>query len=190
MELIFKKLNPELADDFIHFFDFDAFSDHDEWDGCYCLESHLTKQENDQLWGHKEKRREKAEELIRAGIMTGYLIYDAYRVIGWCNTGDKTDYCSICEDEAYYTMDSEKGKVKIIYCIDIAPNYRGRGIADLIVEKVIAEAKKEGFAYMEAYPFADKDFAFQYKGPFRLYEKHGFSLYRRLPDFYIMRKTL
>lgn len=82
------------------------------------------------------------------------------------------------------------GKIKIIYCIDIAPNYRRRGIANLVVEKAVADAKAEGFSYMEAYPFTDKDFAYQYKGPRRLYEKHGFVLYRELTDFYIMRRTL
>lgn len=190
MEIIIKKLSAERTDDFFRFFDNDAFSDHDEWDGCYCLESHLSEQENSQWWGQKKKRRAKAEELIRAGIMTGYLIYDASRVVGWCNIGDKSDYRSICENEKYRTDNLEKGKIKIIYCMDIAPSYRGRGIANLVVEKALADAKEEGFSYMEAYPFTDKEFTYQYKGPRRLYEKHGFVLYRELTDFYIMRRTL
>lgn len=190
MEITIKKLSAELADDFFGFFDNDAFSDHDEWKWCYCLESHLSAQENDKLWGQKKKRRKKAEELIQSGTMTGYLIYDASRVIGWCNVGDKSDYRSICENKKYRTDILDKGKIKIIYCMDIAPNYRGRGIANLVVEKAVADAKAEGFSYIEAYPFTDKEFIYQYRGPRRLYEKHGFVLYRELTDFYIMRRAL
>lgn len=177
-------------DDFIYFFDHDAFSDHEEWSGCYCLESHLREEENSALWGKINKRREKAKDLIRKGIMTGYLIYDGFDVVGWCNSGDKRDYLPICENEDFSSDNAEKSKIKIIYCIDIAPDYRGKGIANCIVEKVLADAEEEGYSYVEAYPFMDKKLEYQYKGPFRLYEKNGFEIYRELDEFYIMRKAL
>lgn len=190
MEISIKKLTPEISDDFLHFFDHVAFSDHEEWNGCYCLESHLSREENDKLWGKKNKRRKKAKSLIQEGIMTGYLIYDGSDVVGWCNAGDKADYYPICENKDFSTVGAEKGKIKIIYCIDIAANYRGRGLANYIVRQVLADAKKEGYLYVEAYPFTDKNFAYQYRGPVRLYEKHGFEIYRQLERFYIMRKVL
>ena len=34
-------------------------------------------------------RREKAKELILAGVMNGYLAFDGEKVIGWCNSDDK-----------------------------------------------------------------------------------------------------
>lgn len=52
--------------------------------------------------------------------MTGYLVYDDSRIIGWCNAGDKTAYLPICENDDFRTDDCEKGRIKVLYCIDIA----------------------------------------------------------------------
>ena len=188
MEIRFEKLTPERIDDFFHFFDHDAFSDHEEWAGCYCLESHIKETAEEKFT--REVRRQKAKALILDGTMTGYLLYDGATVAGWCNAGDKGTYGPICANEAYFTEPPEQGRIKIIYCIDIAPNYRGRGIADLIVERVTADAKEEGYSYLEGYPFVDETLAYQYKGPLRLYEKHGFQPYRKNEWFYVMRKAL
>lgn len=190
MELSFKKLTPAIADDFLRFFDHDAFSDHEEWDGCYCLESHLTQRQDEALAGKKPERREKAKQLIDEGVMTGYLIYDGDTVVGWCNAGDKTTYRPICEYEGFYTDELEKGKIKILYCIDIAPDHRGKGIANRIIEQFLADAKEEGYSYVEAYPYTDEKFAYQYRGPVKVYEKYGFAIYRKLDWAYVMRKAL
>ena len=112
MDISLKKLSLATADDFFHFFDRDAFSDHEEWAGCYCLESHLKKEENDALWGKNNERREKAENMIQEGFMTGYLIYDGTNVVGWCNAGDKADYYPICNDAHYFTDNAEKGRIR------------------------------------------------------------------------------
>lgn len=197
MDIQFKKLIPELVDDFIRYFDEDAFSDHDDWKGCYCLESHLPWEENqkdivDERITNIDKRREKARKLVLDGTMTGYLLYEGDRVIAWCNAGDKTGYRPVCEAEDLFGTDTpEKGKVKILYCIDIAPDYRGKGIANLIMERFLEDAKKEGYSYAEGYPFAEKEnIVYQYKGPVRLYEKYGFERYADKDWFWIMRKAL
>lgn len=189
MEIRFKRLTTETADDFFSFFDYDAFSDHQEWAGCYCLESHLTKEEDEGCTDKKERRR-KAEELIREGIMTGYLLYDGDKVVGWCNVGDKEDFRPICKNKAFFTGDNERGKIKVLYCIDIAPNYRGMGIVNQIFEKALSDAKEEGYLYFEGYPLSDTKEPYQYKGPIRLYEKYGFETYGKLDEVYIMRKEL
>lgn len=188
MELRFEKLTPELTDEFFRFFDNDAFSDHKEWAGCYCLESHI-KEEVESKYT-REERREKATELIQNGIMNGYLIYDGDRIVAWCNAGDKTTFAPICENGEFATDSLVKGKIKMLYCIDIAPDYRGKGIADQIIEQVLADAKEEGYSYVEGYPLSDGAYPYQYKGPVRLYEKHGFETYRKNSWFYIMRKAI
>lgn len=196
MDLRFKKLTPDMAEDFISYFDNEAFSDHDDWKGCYCLESHLPREENEKDISdgkiiHIEERRQKARKLIAQGIMTGYLVYDGDKAVAWCNAGDKTDYFPICDAEELFGTDKlEKGKIKILYCIDIAPDYRGKGLANLIMERVLEDARKEGYSCVEGYPFSDKNIEYQYKGPVRLYEKYGFELYADRSWFYIMRKAL
>lgn len=189
MNICIKKLTPEMTEDFLYYFDNDAFSDHEEWSACYCLQSHLSKEE-DERWVLKKERRQKAEELVLRGIMTGYLIYDGNKVVGWCNAGDKSEYAPVCEDAKFFTEEVEKGRIKILYCIDIAPDYRGKGLAKVVMERFLADAKDEGYSYAEGYPFSDTERDYQYRGPARLYEKYGFELYRESGGFFIMRKKI
>ena len=189
MDVFIRKLTPELEDDFLYYFDNDAFSDHEEWSACYCLQSHLSKEE-DETCILKEERRQKAKELVREGIMTGYLVYDDDKIVGWCNAGDKSHYGPVCADKEFLTDKIEKGTIKVLYCMDIAPGYRGKGIANAVVERFLTDAKVEGYLYAEGYPFSDTKRDYQYRGPVSLYEKYGFELYRKQGWFFIMRKKI
>ena len=189
MEIQVRKLTKEMADAYLNYFDHDAFSDHEEWSACYCLESHLSKEENDRL-EIKEERRQKAKELIESGIMSGYLVYEKDRVVGWCNAGEKSGYAPVCENKEYTAGDSLDGKTLVVYCIDIAPGYRGKGIASLVMEQVLKDAKAEGYRYVEGYPFINRELEYQYRGPVRLYEKYGFEMCRAGERVYVMRKTV
>lgn len=189
MEIHFNKLTPELTDDFFRFFDRDAFSDHEEWAGCYCLESHIKTDVEGKI-KDKAVRRGMAEDLIARGVMNGYLIYDSSAVVGWCNVGDKLDFGPICEDPAFFTDNPAEIPIKALYCMDIAPQYRGKGIANLAFEKALADAKAEGYDYFEGYPYTDEKDPYQYKGPVKLYQKYGFEVYRKADWFYVMRKAL
>lgn len=169
MEIQVKKLTKEMADAYLNYFDHDAFSDHEEWSACYCLESHLSKEENDRL-EIKEERRQKAKELIESGIMSGY--------------------APVCENKEYTAGDRLDGKTMVVYCIDIAPGYRGKGIASLVMEQVLKDAKAEGYRYVEGYPFINRGLEYQYRGPVRLYEKYGFEMCRAGERVYVMRKIV
>lgn len=181
-----------MSDEYLFYFDKVAFTDYEEWASCYCLESHLSQEENEALdfAEKKEARREKAKELVQRGIMQGYLLYDGEKAVGWCNAGDKMDYEPVVAWEAFRTAELERGLIKIIYCIEIAPAYRGRGITHLILDRVCRDAKEEGYKYVESYPFSDKKFEYQYRGPIYLYEKHGFETMKEGEWFRIMRKKL
>ena len=189
MDIQIKKLTRSLTDDFLRFFDCDAFSDHEEWAGCYCLEGHLTRQQ-DNFCIVRSVRRRKAEMMIHQGIMHGYLLYEGEKVVGWCSAADKLNYGLIAGDEDYATDDGARGRTKVLYCIDIAPAYRGQGLARRIIERFVTDAKAEGYTYAEAYPLTDEAKPYQYKGPVRLYEKLGFETLKKLDEVYIVRKTL
>lgn len=192
MEIRLKKLTRDMTEEYLLYFDRIAFAGHEEWEGCYCLESHLLREENESLdfKDKRDARREKAKELVESGIMQGYLLYDGEQSIGWCNAGDKTDYAPIMAYADFHTMELKPGLVKIIYCIELAQDYRGKGITHLIVDEVCRDAKKDGYRYVESYPFSDKNFEFQYHGPKYLYEKHGFETVAKKDWFWIMRKEL
>ncbi|MDD6769620.1 MAG: GNAT family N-acetyltransferase [Inconstantimicrobium porci] len=74
--------------------------------------------------------------------------------------------------------------------MDIAPDYRGKGIASKVLEKVCDDAKNEGYLYVEAYPFLDEKYPYQFHGPAKMYKNRGFQLFDKKSWFLIMQKKL
>lgn len=189
--MIIRPLSPELCEDWLWFFDKIAFQDHEDWAFCYCLEGHLDRETNEK-WATPEERREKAVELIRTGGMKGYLAYIGDNVIGWCNVNDRENYRYLTEmfRESGYQTEGEDKKVKAIYCFLIAPQYRGKGVAQRLLDRVCEDAVREGYTCVEGYPFADEKFEFQYHGTAKMYERCGFAEAADLKFLKIMRKRL
>lgn len=191
MEIEIKKLTPDMADEYLYYFDNIAFTDHAEWANCYCLESHVTQEENEKTFADRALRREMAKKMVEDELMQGYLVYSGGAAIGWCNAGDKTDYGPIMAEGEFETLKNPgRGEIKVIYCFELAPGYRGKGIAHQLLEQIIQDAREEGYSLLEAYPFLDKDFEYQYHGPVPLYEKHGFTQIAEKSWFRIMQKKL
>lgn len=189
-KLIIRKLTPELCGDWLHYFDEIAFRDHGDWAFCYCLEGHLDRKTQEE-WSNPVERREKAIELIQTGIMQGYLAYSSDTVVGWCNVNDRENYRYLTEmfrEIGYRPEGSADEKVKSIFCFLVAPEHRGKGIAQSLLNRVCADAAENGYAYVEAYPFADDSFEFQYHGTVRMYERSGFAEAADLKYVKVMRK--
>ncbi|HOV70264.1 MAG TPA: GNAT family N-acetyltransferase, partial [Clostridia bacterium] len=121
--------------------------------------------------------RKYAVEFINTGIMQGYLAYTEGKVIGWCNTNDKQAY-----DNVNFSLpweDWEKGKkIKSIVCFCIAPGFRGKGVASRLLERICSDAADSRYEYIEAYPFENNNYH-AYHGPTSMYEKHGFTAYKK-----------
>lgn len=88
--------------------------------------------------------------------------------------------------------DEERGKkVKAVVCFTIKPAMRGKGIATQLLTRVCRDAAEEGYFYIEAYPIKGEPDVFEnYHGPFRLYQKLGFTLYKELEQNCVVRKYL
>ena len=192
LKITIRPLCPKLCGDWLEFFDKTAFEDHGEWAFCYCLEGHLDP-ETQEKWTDPGERREKAMELIRTGEMQGYLAYCADTVVGWCNANDRKNYKYLTEmfrKIGYHTKDPAEERVKSIFCFLIAPKYRGKGVAQLLLDRVGEDALKDGYAGAEAYPFVDKGFEYQYHGTVGMYERSGFLEIADLKYVKIMHKEL
>lgn len=190
-EIVIRRLVPELCEDWLHFFDEIAFQDHGDWAFCYCLEGHLDRKTQEE-WYDPGERRAKAIELIMAGEMQGYLAYAGSAVVGWCNVNDRENYRYLTEmfrEIGYHTGDAEDARVKSIFCFLVAPEHRGRGIAQSLLNRVCGDAAEDGYTCVEAYPFADEKFEFQYHGTVGMYERNGFAEAADLKYVKIMRKS-
>ena len=74
----------------------------------------------------------------------------------------------------------EAGKIKTVVCFVIEKDHRRKGIATAMLQRVIADAKPDGYAAVEAYPSVRaKSEAGNYRGPLSLYLKHGFTVEKR-----------
>lgn len=76
MSITLKRLTPELCEDFLSYFDNVAFSDHEDWAFCYCLECHLDRETQENTAKNKPLRRKMAKNFVNTGVMQGYLAYD------------------------------------------------------------------------------------------------------------------
>lgn len=190
--MVIRPLVPELCEDWLQYFDNIAFQDHQDWAFCYCLEGHLDRKTQEE-WTNPGERREKAIELIHAGVMQGYLAYLGNKVIGWCNVNDRENYpylTGMFREIGYRTEEPAGTRVKVIFCFLIAPEYRGKGVAQKLLEQLCKDAAQDGYDYIEVYPFADEKFEFQYHGTCRMYERNGFTEAADLKYVKVMRKNL
>ncbi len=205
-----RKLTPELKEDYLDFFDHRAFSDGSPFYPCYCsafnmsgerIRNELFRQaeiNGGGIEGWKKALRDSAERMVATGEIQGFLAYDGDLAVGWCNANDRLSYCRVGEFDLSEVPPDEpcdgrirRGQVKSVVCFEIAPGYRGRGIASLLLDAVCQDARAEGYAYVEGYP-ADGEGSQgpAFTGPKRLYEKAGFTLTARTGGTLVMRKPL
>ena len=165
--MIIRAMKYENASDWFDFFDNCAFADHPDWKGCYCTGPFTPR--------HKEYdskspvRKEYAKWLVENGMMKGYLAYENGKVIGWCNVNRKSEL------PKYDDASKESTHVISIACFLIQKEYRRKGIAQKLLNRIIKDAKKEGIRIIEAYPRIRAQTVFgNFHGPYSMYEKNGF----------------
>jgi len=198
MDINIRKLSPDLIDDYFYFFDNVAFTDNSDWAECYCIYYHFTdehaaeKKEFTLAHAGECFNRILAKRLIREGTISGYLAYLDGAVVGWCNVNDKAIYDRLSREKSPELWDDRDTceKVKSVVCFAIAPDMRRKGIATAMLTKACEDAAAEGYSFFEAYPEKGGVNSRSYHGPLSIYEKLGFTVYRELADFSIVRKKL
>src|SRR5665648_3611 len=132
MKLTIKPLSPDLLKDYLYFFDHVVFAENPDWSACYCFSFHFTG--SNEQW-KKETNRASACDFIKEGKLTGYLVYDDDKPIGWCNVNVRSNYQRLMK---YYDLvDNPDDKVCSIVCFLIHPDYRRMGIAKKYCNKSI-----------------------------------------------------
>jgi GNAT superfamily N-acetyltransferase len=131
--------------------------------------------------------RKIAEKAIQEGDLKGYLAFDDGIAIAWCSANDKTYYRQI----PTFAEENNIGRTKSVMCFEVSPEYRGKGVATALLERVIVDAQADGYIAIEGYPHLYKNREiFDFIGPVRLYEKCGFSKEEQQDNIILMRKVL
>ncbi|MDF2544684.1 MAG: GCN5-related N-acetyltransferase [Herbinix sp.] len=195
MNITIQALTPDLSADYFYFFENRAFTDNSPY-RCYChiyqMSKGQQKAEYDKVDGADigPVSRKIAEQQINSGVLQGYLAFDDGEAIGWCNVNDKANFpTEPCTGECFYAP-AEKLE-KAVVCFEIAPEYRGKGIATALLQRVIDDAKAEGYIAVEGFPVVrDERYEWECTGPLRLYEKAGFVKVAVQEKNVVMRKEL
>ena len=195
MNLSIKPLTPDLAENYVQFFDVTPHDDRTDKAElpCYCItwRSDASYASDNRHWfPTREERRERAIEFVKTGCLQGYLAYFDGNVVGWCNaTADCQGGVNHLRD--YWLIDEYRVdiKVKSVFCFVIAPEMQRKGIATKLLERVCHDAAIDGFDFVEAY--VNKEYTtFDHFGPLAMYEKCGFTIVSEKDGKAVMRKEL
>ena len=192
--IIIRPLTSELNADYLDFFDHRAFTDGNPNGPCYCTSPNQDEEQIQKMvsefksFGVKETLRKYAAEMLDRKMIHGYLAYDGDLSVGWCNAANIESYAGFVPE---FARKITCGKTMSIVCFEIAPEYRGMGIASAFIDRICADARSDGYVTVEGYPVISgqrNDFDFQ--GPYGLYKKAGFKEIAREKGQAVMRKVL
>lgn len=187
-KMVILELANGLLDDFLEFFDHHAFCDNPSWSGCYCVYYHADDEEE---WKKRTapENRDLAIRLIKEGRLQGKLAYLNKELVGWCNAAPRNSFPRLALSKNLHVEDPER--IGSIVCFVVAKPHRGKGIASLLLEAACESFATRGFLFAEAYPLKNAESeAANFPGPLRMYLKNGFSVFRDLDRYLIVRKAL
>ena len=189
-------LIPERVDEYLEFFDKDAFADFPEWSGCYCGFYDTPGDHWDPTAKAGPEHRAARAGRIRSGRAHGLLALAADTVVGWCNAQARSSFQNM---PRYAVAVEDPGEpVGSIMCFLVVPGHRGRGVGTALLTAACDMFRKEELRVAEGYPTTDSakrtwviPWAEEnYKGSLGMYLKAGFKIYRQLDRFTVVRKRL
>ena len=192
MDISIRKLTPELAEDYVRFFDITPHDDDIDDNKCYCV-CWCGDDSEGRDFSSREKRRAIAYKYVREGALQGYLAYHGDKTVGWCNANTKSE-CLKClswrrfMDGVPAEESDAKIKIKSVFCFTIAPEMKRQGIATRLLERVCRDAATDGFGFVEAYPAKNYIDETNFSGHIEMYEKCGFTVYREMVERLVVRK--
>ena len=193
MKIEIKKLTPDLAEDYVRFFDETPHNGNSDDQKCYCVtwrSDAAFADVGDAWFATREERRNHAIRFVESGGIQGYLAYCDNKIVGWCNASGDCSYC-VSYLRSFWPIEEDRGdvRVKSVFCFMIAPEFQRTGIATKLLERVCQDAAADGFDIVEAYTAKEFDDS-SHKGPLAMYEKCGFYKHAEREGKIVMQKKL
>lgn len=135
---------------------------------CWCMAWRSTAEERH--GATNATRKAALKKRVDARTPIGILGYAAGEPVAWCSIAPRDSYRPLGGPEA---ADGEK--IWSIVCFFVRKDFRSRGVAPLLVEAAIAEAKKRGTALVESYPVAEDAPSYRFMGFVPMFRKAGFA---------------
>ncbi len=184
MKYTVKPLGPELAGTFTEYLGGLDFGHAPHWAGCFC--AFYYSDCSFDVWMNRTgtENRSMAVENIENGTMKGYLAFDGDKCIGWCSANDAHRFLRIKEQVEPVIKDKRVG---CVICFVIHPEYRGQGVARLLLKKAVEGFRQQGFDAVISIPVKNVDTPEkQYRGTYNMYGELGFSEVESGDDYSVM----
>ena len=169
-----RKLCPELMQDFLLFFDGEAFADNPKWGFCFCQFLYVDHAKVN--WAARTVQENRAAACDRIGTrrMEGYIAYRVGKPIGWCNAAPRTMMDSFADEP-----DPDAPRIGQITCFVVAKPHRRSGVATSLLHAACAGLKAQGLTIAEALPLTEASSDAQnHFGPLSMYLAAGFQVHR------------
>ena len=169
-----RPLTPAACDDYVRYFDREAFPDNPAWASCYCISYNIDMDPAAFDERSAAQNRDDKAAMIRRGDATGVLAYSRGNVVGWCNAGPRTSFPLLDRYPEFVAEDPAASGA--IVCFVIAPPYRGQGLARKLLDGACDMLRDLGLASVYAFPPArDSTDAGSYHGKLSMYRAAGFT---------------
>ena len=193
MNVDIKKLTPEMAEDYICFFDRTPHDTFIPEHKCYCV-CWASDDYSGKDFSSVDKRRDYAKKYVINQKIQGYLAYSDNQIVGWCNANSRADSLKCAAWQLFMEhvpLDNHDLNVKSVFCFVIDPELKRQGIASKLLERVCDDAFLEGYDFVEAYPYVESGYqSSDFGGYIAMYQKAGFVIYLETIKGPIMRKVL
>ena len=198
-----RPLGPDGLEEFLQFFDGDAFADNAWWSGCYCnfYESLTHPAENPDpatpaFAPFRDHNRSEKAARIRAGLAHGFLASRGDRVVGWLNAQRSDAYVNPRQfAPAFAELPDRTG---LLMCFVVEPGSRGQGVATALLRAAVDGFSAAGLRYAQG--FARRPDApsgewetfstSNYHGTMSMYRDNGFADVGSLGAYAVMRRSL
>lgn len=196
MDITVRRLNRNMTEEYIDFFDKRAFSDGSAERGCYCVWHHWTEQHElkRSLMPEDERqncKRNYAKELIQNGTLNGFVAFSNNQIVGFCNSDIKENYFRMSKENYPNSWQDlkENDKILSIVCFIVDPDMRREGIAKAMLNYACQYAEENGYDYVEGYPVKGEFTIHDCGGSASMYISQGFEIIE-IPNGIIARKKI
>lgn len=194
--ILVKELEPSLLEDYLRFFDSEAFTDNESWSGCYCgfFDDPCLDQDWDAGVESGSPHRMARIDRIRKGLARGLLAYSNGTPVGWCNAAPRSSYVNLRRYAV--AVETHSAPVGSIMCFIVSPAYRRKGVGTALLHHACGVFRRLGLTVAEGYPRMaqpsdDESWAASnYHGSLEMFRRAGFNVYKQFGKFAVVRKDL